>query len=150
EPDEIVQEVWLRVLARLDDLEADPKKFRAWVLGIARNVLFEMSRSAHAEERARGADLAGEDRWESFFARQQDQMTAVSVGIARQDMLHAFLGRIDKYGEVERRLLVLRGLEGRAFDEIAEELQLTRDVAAKRWQRLRDRLQLEGVPEYLV
>lgn len=146
DPQEVVQEVWLRVLANLGERGPEPKLFRSWVFGIARNVMFELSRKASFRPAGRQA----EERWESFLGAQADEATGVSVYAARQDLLQDFLERVAAYGETERRLLVLHGLEGRNFPEVAEKLGLSRDVVAKRWQRLRARLEEEGIPEYLL
>ncbi|MEM8714003.1 MAG: hypothetical protein AAGG01_23925, partial [Planctomycetota bacterium] len=40
----------------------------------------------------------------------------------------------------ERRLVVYRGLEGRGHAEVGELVGLDASAAAKRWERLRDRL----------
>ncbi|MFT5152041.1 MAG: RNA polymerase sigma factor (sigma-70 family) [Planctomycetota bacterium] len=146
DPDEIVQEVWVRVLAKLGNETLDAVKFRAWIIGIARNVMFELSRKASGSGQKHGA----EDRWESFLGGQLDEVTGVSVAVARRDMLNTFLAQVDEYGETERMLLVLHGLEGRSFAEVGEKLEMSRDAAAKRWQRLRARLEAEGIPDYLL
>ena len=51
----------------------------------------------------------------------------------------------------ERRLLQYRGLEGLEHQEVGALLGLSSDAAAKRWQRLRDRLRdLPDVLEFLA
>ena len=121
DPSEVVQEVWLRVLTRIGTFETDRAGFRSWVIGIARNVLLEMSRKTlRQQEPPTGQD--GE-RWESFFASQPDEATAVRIGIARREALREFLERAERIGEVERQILLLHGIEGRGLEEVAEESQ---------------------------
>ena len=142
-PDDVTQEAWLRVLAKIGSLKTVPDNFRGWVIAIARNVIFELARKD-------GGRDGRSDPWETHIREDPDPATGISVRVARQDALSAFLERVDRLGEVERQLLVLHGLEGRNFLEIGERLELSRDVCAKRWQRLRARLEADGLPEFLL
>ncbi len=132
--EDVSQEAWLRVLSKVESLSVVPDNFRGWLIGIAKNVLFEMTRKTQGQGRA-----AGPEEQEALDL-EVDPATAVFLRVARGDALSAFLARVDRLGELERDLLVLHGLEGRSFVEIAERLDVSRDVAAKRWQRLRARL----------
>ena len=63
--------------------------------------------------------------------------------MVRAEVLRTFIARVESLDEEERRLLLLRGLEGLEHEDIARELGISSAAVAKRWQRLRDRLGAE-------
>jgi DNA-directed RNA polymerase specialized sigma24 family protein len=63
--------------------------------------------------------------------------------VSRDETLAAFVVHVQTLSDEDRRMLMYRGLEGLPHDEVARLMGLSTDVAAKRWQRLRDRLRDE-------
>ncbi len=109
--------------------------FRSWLFGIANNVLREAARSlarlpvGHARIEPDYLDLI------------PARTTAITTRLARDEALQMFLERLKDWPEAERRLLIYRGLEGLSFREISELLGEAEATVAKRWQRLRERMQ---------
>jgi RNA polymerase sigma factor (sigma-70 family) len=79
-----------------------------------------------------------------------DTVTAVSQRMMKMEALKSFRSSIEEQPEEERRLLVHCGLEGLPHKEVAERLGLPIATVTKRWQRLRQRLLEEGIPETLL
>ncbi len=139
DPEEVRQEVWARVLPKLAELEPTETNFRAWLIGVARHVLLELSRKSTRT-------TAGS----SILRAQTDPATGVSTCLQRSDALLIFLSRIDEAHPEERRLVLLRGVEALPLAEVAQELGLNLEAAKKRWQRLRQRLEAQGIPDFLT
>ena len=141
DPEEVVQETWARALRRIDEFPRD-RLFRPWLFRVARYVLIELSRGL---PRGRAAGAAS-----SLLERQVDGASGAVTRAARADALEAFLARAEQTSPPDRELIVLRGLEGLSFDEIARRRGASPDAVRKRWQRLRARLTAEGPPAYLL
>jgi len=144
DPRDAVQEVWLRAMQRIAALDPRTTPFRAWIFRIAHFVLIEMSRNL---VRTRGS--ASQDG-SSFLASRPDSETGVSVRFAREDAVQVFLDRVGGLKREHRELVVLRGLEGCSFDEIAKRLGGNAPTWEKRWKRLRTRIGSEVAPDYLL
>jgi RNA polymerase sigma-70 factor, ECF subfamily len=142
DPEEVLQETWTRALRRLPELDGGTP-FRPWIFRVARYVLIELSRGL-----PRGLPDSGSGG--DLLAARPDPASGAATHVARQDALVTFLDRAEALDERDRELVVLRGLEGRSFDEIAERLGVAPGTLGKRWQRLRGRLIEEGPPAYLL
>jgi len=136
DPEDILQEVAFRAWTRFDTWDAERGSFRNWVFGIARHVLHETLRRMAVEALSRGGDLLTTHRMEAL----PDTATAVTRGVARDEGLLRLVGEVQSLPDEDRRLLLLRGLEGLSHAEVATVLQMTPDAVAKRWQRLCERL----------
>jgi DNA-directed RNA polymerase specialized sigma24 family protein len=77
-------------------------------------------------------------------------VTSATRRIARNDALTKFLLRVQALDEDDRALLVHCGLEGLTAGEAAERLGISRDAAAKRWQRLKAQLVEQRAPDGLI
>ena len=131
-----LQEVACRAYAARASFDPGRGPFRAWVFGIARNVLRQA-----LEELARGGSpgAVGHSRPDGVQALP-DHATSVTQRVARSEELARLLERIDELSDDERALVVGRGLEGLDYDDIAARLGIEPRAAAKRWERLRERL----------
>lgn len=144
DPQDILQEVWFRVIRRLPDYDPRTTPFRPWVFKIARFVLIEMIRKLPVLQSDRGTGgESTESRW-SGLSELVDSATGVGTRVARNDAVERFLDRVEVLGGPDRDLVRLRALEGQSLKDIAERLDLSPDVVAKRWQRLCARLSLQG------
>lgn len=139
DPEDALQEIACRAFDSFERFDASAGPFRAWVFGIARNVLYRAlqrlgrtlaSRSAGVE---RGFDTQS-------WGRLPDTTTSITRRVARDESLRQFVNEVRALDEGDRRLLMRRGLEGRAHEEIAQELGISTEAAIKRWTRLRERL----------
>jgi ribosomal-protein-alanine N-acetyltransferase len=142
DPEEVVQETWARALVKLPEI--DPRTpFRPWLFRVARYVLIESSRGVLRSLPEGGS--SGDP-----LARLPDSATGAATGVARREALESFLDRAESLDPKDRELVVLRGLEGRPFDEIAQRIKGNASSLNKRWQRLRARLIAEGPPDCLL
>lgn len=148
DPEDILQEVCFRALRRATSYDPGRSPFRAWVFGIAHNVLKESLRTL----RTRGESVFGAPGRSTLGGLDAfpDEVTSLSSRIARRENLQVFARGLDELDDEERRLLIYRGLEARSHKEVADALQISIDAVEKRWQRLRKKLQERGLPEGLA
>lgn len=135
DPEDVLQEIGFRAWRQFGDFNPSVAPFRAWVFGIAHRVLQEALRSV-ARSVVRGVD--GQSSFS--IGNYPASATSISRRVARDEAVQGFLRRLERLTEDDRRLVMLRGLEGLSHAEVADALSLTPDNAAKRWQRLRDTL----------
>jgi RNA polymerase sigma-70 factor (ECF subfamily) len=137
DPEDLLQEVWVRALEAEGRRRAAGADFRPWVFGMAKNVLLEAFRKAEAP-RASGA--LGTSTRLALIEELPDQATAITRRVARDETLRRFLERARALSDEDRMILLHHGFEGLSHSEVATRLGLSRDTVAKRWQRLRGRL----------
>lgn len=137
DPEDALQEVACRAFDSFERFDPAAGPFRAWVFGIARNVLYRALTQV-----GRGlASGGGAPRLDTLaLGRLPDTTTSITRRVARDEALARFVAEVRALDDDDRRLLLRRGLEGRSHDEIARELGITPDAAVKRWTRLRERL----------
>lgn len=137
DPEDLVSEVTLKALEGFASWDESKGPYRAWVFGIARHVLRKALERA-ARETPSGsrpdASRAG------ALALLPAETTAITRAVVRDENLDRFVRVLEELPDDDRRLLVLRGLEGLRHDEVAAVMNATPDAVAKRWQRLRERL----------
>ena len=138
DPQDLVQEVWLRGQDRFRHFDERGIAFRAWIFRIGKNVLLEALRAARTAALVSGPGSTGSG---SFgLDRIPQSVTSFTQRLAREDSVRAFLAHAESLHETDRMLLIHCGLEGEACAEAALKLGLTEDAAIKRWQRLRAKL----------
>lgn len=140
DPDDLVQEVSYRALRSISTYGPARASFRTWLFAIANNVLREAARAI--------ARLpAGSARLDSgLLERIPSRTTAITTRVARDEGVQRFLERLRALPDDDRSLLIYRGLEGLRFEEIGELMGESAQTLAKRWQRLRDRIQSQRAP----
>ncbi len=132
QPEDLVQEVWARAYAAFGTFDHARSDFRAWLFGIAYNVLREQLRSMRSSGRREPDGAAALD--------PVDPRTTVRTGASRDEQGALLLAHAEHLPEDERRLLVWRGLEGLPFAAIGARLGITAVAADSRWRRLCERL----------
>lgn len=147
DPEDVLQEVWVRSLEIHASRDPSRGSFRAWIFGVAKNVLFEVLR--RLELPGSGGGL-GPSTQGDLLANLPDQATAISRRVARDEGLQLFLERVNSLPREDRAILIHRGLEGLPHAETATRLGMTRDAVAKRWQRMRARLEQERLPREVL
>ena len=135
EVDEVVQETCVRALENFGRF-TERASFRSWAIGIAQKVLLEMMRR---DGRVRSAPLHSDGR--SHLSQVPDSVTTVSRAVARDDGFARMVAWIFELPSEDRELLLLHALEERPLASVAERLHVSEEAVAKRWQRLRARLQ---------
>jgi RNA polymerase sigma-70 factor (ECF subfamily) len=135
--DDIVQDVWMRVVRGLPRLK-DAAKIRAWIFGIARRVLMDRFREHYA------TPIHDEVRPEHLAAAVEiEEGTDTADEVARMQTLLAELPII------ERDVLALFYLQELPMQEISELLSVPVGTVKSRLhrarRRLRDRMEPGGV-----
>jgi RNA polymerase sigma-70 factor (ECF subfamily) len=148
EVEDLLQEVWCRACAIKEKRERPASAVRPWLFRIAKNVLLEIVRKARHAGRVHQPQ-ASTSRLFPLDA-VSDQITSITRRVARDDALRAFGDRIGALPEEDRELVVHIGLEGLSYADVATRLGLGHEAVKKRWQRLRARLELQGLPQALL
>jgi RNA polymerase sigma-70 factor (ECF subfamily) len=146
DPQEVVQETWVRALRRFEEFDERRASFRNWVFGIAKNVLLEAFRAAKDESSALGGPAAPVFSLDAL----PDSVTTVSHRVAREESLQRFLATVGALGSDETQLVLLCGLEGWTCKDAAQRLSITEEAAKKRWQRLRAEIATRDLPRDLL
>jgi len=134
EPEDLLQEVWLRAYEHLGDFDATQASFRSWIFGIAKNVAYETwRRRASAPAQASPSTEAALDEWPSVS-------TSVRTRMVRDESVVRFMEYLDAFDPVDRMLLVHCGMEDVSSHVAATRLGMGREAVIKRWKRLRERL----------
>jgi RNA polymerase sigma-70 factor (ECF subfamily) len=109
--DELVQEIWLRVLRGIVKLQ-EPAKLLPWMFGIARHVMFDRLRQQY--------------RQESLLKNALDDLITTSDeepdGMERQDDIEHLLDKLEGLPLSQRELLTLYYLDELSIEEVAEVL----------------------------
>lgn len=147
EPEDLVQEVWCRVLAKSDGFAGDRSAFEAWAIEIAKYILLEQARRSRRLGRVELAD----GRSSRMFAlgAVAAEITTLTQKVAREDEWRRFLDSVETLDPDDQKLLLLCGLERLRHADVAVQLGLSQEAVTKRWQRLRDRLSQMPWPEKL-
>ena len=133
---DLTAETFARVLAGLDRYDPEPDLARAWLFGIARNVLQESLRSGQVDDQARRALEMQPIRLD---ADAVDWLEALPAGPA--------LAALADLPAEQRTAVVARHLDERSYEDIARELRCSESVVRQRVSRglrtLRGRLEEE-------
>lgn len=145
DPQEVLQEVWLRALRGLESY--DPSlSFRRWIFGITKNVFLQNLRNS-ARAVARGLPPRPGASVSLDFP---DSVTSISSRLAKDEVVRHFLAYVAELSPEERQLVLYCGLEGYTSNQAAERLGILPDTALKRWQTLRSRLRESGTLKALA
>jgi RNA polymerase sigma factor (sigma-70 family) len=147
EPEDVFQEVWCRAFMRIGEFDRE-LPFRPWLFGIAQNVLREVLREVGRRRIERWTPSASGGTHP--LDRIADTVSSVTRRMMREEALRRFLDGLATLDDEERRLLILHGLEGVSLVALAEHFALSHETLKKRWQRLRRRLEEQGLPEHLL
>ena len=147
DPEDLVQEVWAAALPRLGDLAPREGRYTPSLLKFLGSILLHrignLARK-HIRERklaSRGPDTQGGEA--DPLAAVEARSTGVQERLERreaQDQVSASLARLDPR---DREILLLRGVEGHAYKEIAVILGADAKSLAVRYQRALEKLRRE-------
>lgn len=136
EPEDLVQEVWCRVVAI--GLDAGAEHFDHQVFRTARYVLLEVARKARQVGRTSIAD--GHTSRVRELQVVADTVSTITQRVARREACAALLRAGEELGDDDRQVFVLCGLEGLTAREAGARIGASSEAVTKRWQRLRARL----------
>ena len=139
EPDDLLQEVWVRALQSAAHFDANKGSFRAWIFGIAKHVFLEAlrQRPSRRDPTELGGGAAALSAW-------PDVATSIRSRLARDESVAKLLEQVAASDELDRKILVHCGLEDMPCTLAAVRLGLGVEAVTKRWQRLRARLREGG------
>lgn len=137
---DLAQEVWIRVYRNLRRLQ-EPAKFRSWLARIATNLFYDELRKRKRIQHPLSLDAPrqaedGEMDWDIADADpgpDQDLLTREFY-----DQLHEAIADLP---EVFRTTIVLREIQGLAYEEIADITGVSLGTVKSRIARARQRLQ---------
>ena len=139
---DLAQEVWIRVYRNIKRLQ-EPAKFRGWLSRIATNLFYDELRKRKRVRPPVSLDAPraledGEMDWEiaSDTPGPEEDLTTREF----YDQLHAAIADLP---EVFRTTIVLREIQGLAYEEIAEITGVSLGTVKSRIARARQRLQLQ-------
>lgn len=139
---DLAQEVWIRVYRNIKRLN-EPAKFRGWLSRIATNLFYDELRKRKRTRPPLSLDAPlsmddGEVSWE---------IASEEPGPEESLTTHEFYGQlrvaIAELPEVFRTTIVLREIEGMAYEEIAEITGVSLGTVKSRIARARQRLQTQ-------
>ncbi|MGE5660064.1 MAG: sigma-70 family RNA polymerase sigma factor [Actinomycetota bacterium] len=139
---DLAQEVWIRVYRNIQRLQ-EPAKFRGWLSRIATNLFYDELRKRKRVRPPVSLDAPrslddGEMDWEiaTDGPGPDEDLTTREF----YDQLHTAIADLP---EVFRTTIVLREIEGLAYEEIAEITGVSLGTVKSRIARARQRLQLQ-------
>lgn len=144
---DLAQEVWIRVYRNIKRLQ-EPVKFRGWLSRITTNLFYDelRKRKRNSVPLSLDAPLAVEDGeldWELA-----SDTPGPAEELATQEFYEQLRHAIADLPEVFRTTIVLREIEGMAYEEIAEITGVSLGTVKSRIARARQRLQ-EQLQQYL-
>lgn len=145
-PEDVVQEVWCRAWKIFDKFDPENGSFRYWIFRVAKNVLYEALRTLKDPSAVPGGGGATRA---IVLDGVPDDATQITMRVARDESLGKCADWIRTLSEEDRKLVVHCGLEGLTYIETAERLAIGVEAVAKRWQRLRERLREQALPQQL-
>lgn len=139
---DLAQEVWIRVYRNIKRLQ-EPAKFRGWLSRIATNLFYDELRKRKRVRPPVSLDAPrpledGEMDWEiaADTPGPEEDLTTREF----YDQLHAAIADLP---EVFRTTIVLREIQGLAYEEIAEITGVSLGTVKSRIARARQRLQMQ-------
>ncbi|MEZ6015494.1 MAG: sigma-70 family RNA polymerase sigma factor [Planctomycetota bacterium] len=142
DPDDLLQEVWIRALQSGASFDPARGSFRAWVFGIAKHVYLEALRKRPVRRDASQASAAL-NAWPEI-------VTSIRSRMARDESVKKLVEHVEAIDELDRKIFIHCGLEDMPCTLAAVRLGLSAEAVTKRWQRLRAKLRSDGVAEHLL
>jgi len=139
---DLAQEVWIRVYRNVNRLN-DPVKFRGWLSRIATNLFYDELR-----KRKRVRDPLSLDAPRTLEDGEMDWEIAANEpgpeeNLTTREFYDQLRQAIADLPEVFRTTIVLREIEGMAYEEIAELTGVSLGTVKSRIARARQRLQFQ-------
>lgn len=142
---DLTQEVWIRVYRNVKRLQ-EPAKFKGWLSRIATNLFYDELRKRKRVAPPLSLDAPrtmddGEMSWEIAADAPSPEDT-----LATREFYEKLQGAIAELPEAFRTTIILREIQGLAYEEIAEITGVSLGTVKSRIARARTRLQSELQP----
>jgi RNA polymerase sigma-70 factor (ECF subfamily) len=138
DPDDLMQEIWLRSVRALPRFDRSVAAFRTWLFGIAANTLAETLRHLNLRQREKVLDHS-----DAHFEGLPADVTSVIGTVSRREQARRLIEACLALPSDERRLLLYRGIEELPHAEVGRLLGIEASAAEMRWRRLSQRLRAE-------
>ncbi|MEN9258226.1 MAG: sigma-70 family RNA polymerase sigma factor [Gloeomargarita sp. SRBZ-1_bins_9] len=142
---DLVQEVWVRAYRHIKRLQ-DPKKFRSWLSRIATNLFYDELRRRKRQRMTVSLDAPRQMGHTDVDWDLPCDHPGPSDDLATQEFYERLQRAIAELPEVFRTTIILRELEGLAYEEIAEITGTSLGTVKSRIARARARLQSQLKP----
>lgn len=139
EPDDLVQEVWIRLLENRSSHDPAKGSFRAWMFGFAKRVWMEVSNPTRKAHRALPVGK------ETAIHRAPDSITSVSRALMRDESIQELNEYVATLDDLDRGVVIHYGLEQMSCAQVGQRLGISEDLVSKRWQRLVARMREANV-----
>jgi len=149
DPDDFVQEVWIRATRGMHSFDPTRGSFRQWIFKIAKNHSIDLLRQQSRAE-IRGVPLARGGSSMHELGRKSTGAPSTWLQVARSEAFTTFLQCLSELPHEDQMLLVHCGIEELPVAQVAGRLEISEAAAFKRWQRLRARLIEQGLPEGII
>ncbi|MBU6185445.1 MAG: sigma-70 family RNA polymerase sigma factor [Synechococcales cyanobacterium] len=142
---DLAQEVWIRVYRNLKRLQ-EPAKFQGWMVRIATNLFYDelRKRKRHKSPISLDAPLSLEDGELGWEIPSDEPGPSETLG--QQEFYEQLQSAIAHLPESFRTTIVLREIQGMAYEEIAEITGVSLGTVKSRISRARLRLQQQLQP----
>ncbi len=151
--DEILQDVFLKVVQRAGDFKGS-SKLSTWLYTIARNLCIDHSRKM-VFRRHKSLDAPGRAGADEEGPTLLDQTAAADLGADRQAIANDLSQRItlavEELPEEQKEVFLMRQIQGLPFKEIAEVIGVPENTVKSRMRYALERLQraLEEYRDYV-
>jgi RNA polymerase sigma factor (sigma-70 family) len=141
--DDLVQEVWAVALPRLEDLNPRDERLSPVLIRFLATTLLNKVNNLMMRRLRRGEGLASplvHDSRTPTLERFPDSVTGALERAARDEAVEELHAALERLGERDREILVLRGIEQLEAGEVARRLGLKPSAVSMRYRRALDRL----------
>jgi RNA polymerase sigma-70 factor, ECF subfamily len=143
---DLAQEVWLRVYRHIKRLQ-EPEKFRGWLCRIATNLFYDELRKRKRMGRSISLDAPRQtDNYEQFNWELPSTEASPVDKLTTQEFYERLHTAIAELPESFRQTIILREIQGLAYEEIAEITHVSLGTVKSRIARARARLQSQLQP----
>ncbi|MCS7031469.1 MAG: sigma-70 family RNA polymerase sigma factor [Gloeomargarita sp. SKYG116] len=142
---DLVQEVWVRAYRHIKRLQ-DPKKFRSWLSRIATNLFYDELRRRKRQQLTVSLDAPRQMGHTEMDWDIACDGPGPHDDLATQEFYERLQRAIAELPEVFRTTIILRELDGLAYEEIAEITGASLGTVKSRIARARARLQMQLKP----
>jgi RNA polymerase sigma-70 factor (ECF subfamily) len=142
---DLLQEVWIRVFRNLPKLQ-EPQKFRTWLSRIVTNLFYDELRKRKRRQPALSLDAPYCVDGDALDWELADDQPSPDEQLSTREFYQELHSAIARLPESFRTTIVLREIEGLAYEEIAELTGVSLGTVKSRIARARQRLQTDLMP----
>lgn len=142
---DLAQEVWIRVYRNINRLQ-EPEKFRGWLSRIATNLFYDELRKRKRKSQPLSLDARYTTQDSEMDWEIASDEPSPEENLTTREFYEQLRDAIAQLPEVFRTAIVLREIEGMAYEEIAELTGVSLGTVKSRIARARTRLQSQLQP----